>query len=167
MQEKECLGEIKMWHDNNFKVIVCQVLHNVYFAYPKVSGKNCVPCWWLLDSFYDGAKQISLSGKIAMLCVTDLILWFVPVFQIPVPQDHLKNTRKKQEPSVKRAFLYRYLCVHSTCLWLGTVFAWKSAQAWTMLHFKHTALRLLSEGTGRSATEPSASLFCLVSEHTR
>lgn len=44
----------------------------------------------------------------------DLILWLIPVFQIPVPQDHLKNTRKTRNGmSVNR---HHWICGYMKCI---------------------------------------------------
>lgn len=37
---------------------------------------------------------LCVLGWVTVL-LTDLVLWFVPVFQVPVPQDHLKNKQDK------------------------------------------------------------------------
>lgn len=40
------------------------------------------------DKLLNSVEKINRSS-------TDLILWLVPLFQVPVPQDHLKDTKQK------------------------------------------------------------------------
>lgn len=57
------------------------------------------------------ARQLDVSTA------TDLILRLVPVFQIPVPQDHLKHKEQTANFQLNATFVCVYTCRNSIFTW--------------------------------------------------
>lgn len=159
-----------MWHDDDeAKVIVCQVFIPCVFCFiTSIRERTECPQRRFTHSFHcrDNRGHYLLSEcYLNELCIcnfkcglrnkynTDLILWFVPVFQIPVPQDHLKN-KKDTNCQSSCIIVFKFVCNSVYLMYVhkrGTVFDLCSTFC--------TVLWLFREGTGGSAAAEGQSHY--------